>query len=108
MLITTKEMEASNTPPVSAILTDLSRSGLGLILSEPISPGIDVQVILQAPSAQEKRIEGRAIWNHVLPSTGHIIKPNSHCSEFWRVGLRLDEKKNEQCQLIELLLKQLT
>lgn len=89
------------------IVTDISKIGLGVILDRPLRGGIEVLLILNPSTEKESQLEARAIWTSVLPSTGHIIKPDSTTAEFWRVGLKFETDDAEQSELIDALIKQL-
>lgn len=106
VFVRTVEMKNADLAPIPGMLTDISRSGLGLVLGTRIAPGSGITVIMRkGNSAQEIQLEGQAVWVNPLPSTGHIIKPGAQSLETWRIGVKLNTEDADQNAIIEDLIK---
>jgi hypothetical protein len=88
------------------IVTDISRSSIGVTVDRPLSPGAVVVLVLNAEGPGERLLEATVLWTKAMPSSGNVLRgPNATNIESWRVGLRFDGAgSRDQRSFIEELL----
>ena len=105
VLVLTEEMHQNGQEPVPGVLTDLGKSGAGIITSMRIPAGARVKIILQSRVEFERELSMSAVWSNPLPSAHRIIKPRNN---FWRNGLHFaDDADQAQKDFIIALIKAL-
>ena len=92
---------------VSGVVTDISESGIGLVLDGSCAPGQEVSVHIVAQN-EEGDIKARVAWVRELPSRGNVIKLGAPRTA-WRVGLEVirEAAPGPQAEFIVHLLKTL-
>lgn len=108
--VQTKEAREAGEAPLSALLTDISTQGLGLISDRRLDKKTNLIIILHSGTNKEHQIIATAEWSRPLPSAGKVLKGSSNAEtkpEYWRVGLSLDSSDTEQLEYLSELIKSL-
>lgn len=80
----------------SGVVTDLTAFGAGLILDQIVRVGRSVLLMIEAGSQHLGPFVGTVKWVGPLPTMGHIVKSDSDCEQFFRVGLALKLTDDER------------
>lgn len=101
----TEEILATSGEPIPGIVTDISISGLGIILDAPVPGNMKVIIELNGRYIQGK-LQCRVAWCGKLPSAGRVIKVRSNSSS-WRVGLEIVPRSPDESKFLESIVKML-
>ena len=81
-------LEAKNKSYDSTLIRDVSVSGVGIQLSEPLEVGISVDMIFSAGD-WKIAVEGRVVWCSVAVAKGEA---GGRAPEAYRVGIKFDPR----------------